>query len=569
MGNLFMFIYRTLRKRANDPGNQRYWLPARLAALDNPRGPGKLLPLEARDWVLGPITGEGGTVIQRGFVGQWWEWRTSRFGSQPGDPDLRDYEPIACPSEPWPRLGMPAVTVFGLDNVWVLPDPAVTSLATGYRAVITLQLGYYDGRGGLPALSPLRVQGQYALEQCACAVEQRQEGAPPPSACNDRIESQEIPGVGNVTATLTQVFVDVNAEIRLVGTGTARDTQVIVHDLTVRGPRPETLPVLTVDHLTAESIAPWMAENVWIPAARQALESPDGRRGLVGNLNASLNEPDNRAQIARMLTRQLHRAFDETLGAAGAGALPSDVGQQAPNPVDQYIFDRVRLALNDPGSDYYLPKLIYAATDPQLEPYPIERIDLGDQEFRGIRLEDLQFHDGRFIGGSNIKAPVEQLVFDQSVIDGTVVLGALVPPPRVTVERHGTRVTLQVPRPPLKLDGRFSMRFAGSADRLGGGLAVTIQRARVLGEVRFLGDDLESLRIDIERLHVEADLSDIEISVRIQSAFVEIINLILNRDYIKTQLLRGINREASKKLDALSDAATSYIKKTLLAKLGD
>src|SRR3954464_8350528 len=117
---LFGFIFKTMRSRANDPKNAKFWLPTKLEEIDNPSAPGKLLPLHGTNWDLGDVTGSSGANVSAVITSQWWTVTTI------ADPDpYADETPIACPDRPYPHLTLPSATIGGLDNVWVEDNPKI------------------------------------------------------------------------------------------------------------------------------------------------------------------------------------------------------------------------------------------------------------------------------------------------------------------------------------------------------------------------------------------------------------------------------------------------------------
>ncbi len=553
---IFEFMFNTIRKRANDPNNATFWLPNALNRADN--GTGKLLPLHGAEWSLGTITGTAGITFQNAVKGQWW-FKVGR--EHRNDPEMANHQPIPCPNQPWPRLTMREVTVLGLDNVWVLDNLITTQPGSGYHTVMTLQFGYYNGQNGLPALSPLCVKGTYELDQCVCSAP----AAGPTTSCDNWVAADNIQGIGTFQSTLTDVYVDATLDVQVAGSGPARTLAVTVDKLTLRGGQ-NPLPDLTVDELTVETTWTWMSENIWLPQARAALESEDGRQALIQNINDQLNAPANRQSLAAMLTSQLQRILDDTLGTVPAGALPG-AAQPVANPADQYLFDRIRLALNNPASDYYLPKVVYGSTDPQLEPDQIDQIALGDQTIGGMPFQNLQFQQVTVTGLSNIAAPVDQLVLNESGLNGTLALSTLVPPPQVSVVRGGVTMMEQVPSPPLTLTGQFSMQPQGDPTTLGGSFTVTVSQSTVLTAVQVSGQDLAELDIQFQQLQLTAASADITVAVQIDSVFQNIVNEVLNQDEIKQAAVQGVNDKAAQDLAAISRTATAGARRLIAARL--
>lgn len=577
---LFGFIFNTFTKRLNDPANAKYWLPRLLQGIDADGG-GKLLPLKGADWNLGEITGEAGDLFRTNIKNQWWMGLKFIYKDDPRMKDRiakeqRQHKPLACPDDQWPRMALPQVTVFGIDNMFVLGDPQVAQPGTGYSTVISLRLGYYTDKG----LSQLRMEGRYALTQCVCSGKS---GDAAPAQCDGWVPTERIHGTGTFKLSMGNVFLDADVDIRVAPSGSGKRIRAVVNQITVRGPQPGRLPDIAVDKQTVKTKDPdtgeevdevrytgltvdttweYMSDAVWIPSAVNALESADGRRGLVQNLNATLNEPVNRDRFASLITDKLNGAVDDTLGAVPPSGMPGGAGQQAPNPVDQYIFDRVRVALANPSSAYYLPKVVYGFNGPRLEPYQLDRISLGDQSLpdMGLDFRNVRFTDVRIDGPSNINAAPEQLLFKPDVIDATLALSALNPPPRVA---QG-----QVPPPPLKVSGRFAADADGPPDEpLTGGFTLLINHSNIAASLVCSGQEVDELQIRFLRLQLRAALSAMSINASVDSTFADIINQMLNQDDIKTKALQGVNEKVTGSLGDISSTATQNVRQLIRAQL--
>ncbi len=559
---LFGFIYKTMQKRTNDPKNRTFWLPSALQGLDKPGGGGKLLPIQGNGWELGSITGNAGTLFQNTIKGQWW----LKIGrDRRGDPEVKKHQPIACPNQPWPRLDMPAVTVYGLDNVGLLDNPLTTQPGTGYSTVMTLQFGYYNGQNGGPILSQLHLEGQYALSQCVCSAPATSTGQPAPTACDGWIPDDDIRGTGNFKVTLTGVYVDALVNVSVSGTGSARTLELKISEMTMRGADGK-LPDMTVDQLTLDTSMTWISDNIWLPKAKDALTSEDGRKALLQNISSALNQPGNRQTLEQTLSKHFSGMLDSTLGAVPPGTLPSS-GPAVSNPADQYLFDRVRASLNNAASDYYLPKVVSRNADPTLEPYRIDSISLGDQSVEGLDFRNLQLHQMEIKGLSNIAAPADRLVLQEAGMDGTLLLSTLDSPPQVPVVRNGTAATLQVPKSPLTITGQFSLQVDGDDEPLGGSFTIHTVKSTVLASMFATGGELAELDIQFTKLHLDAALGDIKVDINIDSAFRDIINEVFNQDDIKRKALDGINEKAAQNLGAIGRTATDGAKKVIAAKL--
>jgi hypothetical protein len=547
---LFGFVFNTLRKRANDPANAKFWLPAKLQSADGPFD-GKLLPVTGRDWSIGEIQGEAGTTSRSTIGGQWWIIATSKKKG------FDDEMPIACPDQPWPVMTLPEVTVTGLENVYVMGDPAVEQPGTGYRATLTVQFGYYDPRSAPSLTAPVTVTGRYAMVQCQCSARKSQ-----PTVCDGKLRDR-IEGRGTFIITMSDLYADVSVDLAPSGSASDRTLRAAVTNIGLRGKTPGSNPVLAVKSLTIESLYKGFANSIWKTQATKALTSDDGTRGLLNNLNAALNQPANLTKLSQMLSDQLARILDSALGAVPPGRLPSLAGQQAPNPADQYVFDRIRYALNDPASDYYLPKIVVKSQHPQLEPYTTDSIALGDQSYEGMQFQNLRITQLVVNGLSNAAAPADTMVFRPDAIDARVGVGVLGAPPTVTA---GGR-TLQVPAPPLQIAGLFSMQVAGDGGDLGGRITIRVNNATVDASVDFSGQELAELQVIFKRLTIAAANPDVSVTLQVDSAFSDIMNAVVNQDSVKQQVLEAINQRAAGSLGSISTDATNDVRRLVAAQL--
>ena len=547
---LFGFIFKTIRGRANDPKNGKFWLPAKLEEIDNPSGPGKLLPLQGKNWDLGDVTGPSGSDVSLVITTQWWTVKTI------DDPDpFADMMPIACPDRPSPHLTLPQATILGLDNVWVEDNPTIESNSTGYTATIAVRFGYYDQKS-YPQLGPLTIEATWTLEQCVCAALKSA-----PAACTDMRDT--VDGKGPVTVKLTDIYADALVDIRISGSGAQRAISLTVEKIQIRGIPPNPNPTVTITKLDFSTSEGRMVKNEWLKAARRALTDPNSVSAMMGNVNAELNKPGSLAKLAETLQGKLASIIDDTLGSVPAGQLPS--GQQAPNPVDQYLFDRARFALNNPASQIYVPRIILGINDPKLEPDNIDSIDLGSQSVEGIAFNNLKLTQAVITGISNAATPANQMIFHQDAgnVDVTVALSSLSPPPLVAV---GGR-NIQVPAPPLRISSNFSFTVEDDPTVNPGSIVITIDGAQIATTIHFSGPDAATLTITFTSIHLAAKPAAIKVTLSLDASLLDVINQVVNAPTVKQKVLDGINQRAAGHLDKLSKAATDKVREVIAQKL--
>jgi hypothetical protein len=570
----FSFVYNTLRPRVNDPANGKLWLPTKLEELEDPSTGGRLLPLRVDHWDIGNVTGTPGVTFRDAIIGQYWITGALRaiYKDDPeslakvSDPEeLARHNAIGCPDRPWPRLSVSGLTVHGLDNMLALDAAGVQSTGDGYTATLPLQIGYYDGAGGKPQRSQLRFEARYGLRMCVCTAPS---GEASPARCDGWLPDYDVDGAGTVKVTLRQAFVDAQVAIRVAGSGSARTAQVSVTRIDVRGPRSGEPPALSVDELTVDTTWTWLANTIWIPQATRALESEDGRRGLLENLNATLNQPVFLGEVAHMLTEQLNRVLDDSLGRVPSGELPSGGGLPSSNAATLYLFNRLGWTVNSRGGDYYMPRIVCGAEGPTLEPFEIARINVGRVSAFLVNIDDLHFTSVRLEGFSNIAAPAGDLALTESGIDATLGFSTLDPPPSVTVRRNGQTVTMQVPRPPLRFNGRFSGKMLWFT--VTGRITIDVRRSSASLSLTLGGLDLDRLQIDMRSARLDAAPSDITISMRVDHGAITdvVISQVVNSvPAVKRAVLNELNYRLSQSLEDLSRMATDHVKRILAAKI--
>lgn len=557
--NLFTFVFNTIQKRANNPANHNYWLPGKIADAEKPGGE-KLVPLNETNWNAGAITGPLITGI---FVDQW-KLYLGRNKDTKEEFEAR-HTVIPCPDDPYARLSFPKITIDGLQNVFVLGNPQTTSTPEGYLTKISLKFNTYNGQNGLPKIPALSMSGKYRIVQRLCTADKTVEH---PTQC-DGWKSIEIDGTGSIKATFEQTYVDADLRITVQGTGQNRKLQVVVAGLKLRGETDNTLPGFILDSkngLTIES-SMWIAQSIWLTMAKNAIESSDGQQGIFQQLNASLNKSGNLESLSRLFTDQLGHILDGIFGTIPAGGLPDNPGQTPANPVDRYIFDRARAALNNPACEWFLPSVIYNSQNPSLEPLTIAAIPLPDQKIKIIG-QDMLFTQIKFTGialagTSNISMPPPQLTCPEADISALLNISALNPPPAVKTPA-GMK---QVPFPPLTATGKFSMLPEGETDPLPGSFVLKIQSSNVRITIRPSGTEVDDLQLKVTNLQFIIKPEMMTLSLDIDSVFQKSIEQVINSPNIKARIVDELNAALAGKLGDISGEATSAVRETITARL--
>lgn len=230
------------------------------------------------------------------------------------------------------------------------------------------------------------------------------------------------------------------------------------------------------------------------------------------------------------------------------------------------IVSLIILYLTQPLSDFYLPKLIMGAHDPNLEPFNSSRIDLGTQNVMGmpmhLALENLEIE-----GLSHIEIAKEA---DQH--------------PRIEVQDsevtfYAIRPNTEAPPPnvPMKLDifSDFIISIPGRGALPAGQIQITVAHTTVKGVFDATSTDgsADSVKIGFKSLKIiaAANNSNMHVNIKLQSAFVKMINAVLNQPATLQKILDGLNEKLKDHavLEAISKEATaaarSALKESLLA----
>lgn len=545
--SLFTFLWETIRPRANDPSNKRFWLPGVLDGIGGSDGQGKLLPLVQPRWDLGPITGASGATIAKSFADNW-----ATFLEKVQHVDLSHQYPIASPSAPNPVLTLGGdagdVVVNGLDNLYVQPAQAITPTATGYEIALALQLGYYDGSAGRPTLSPLILDAPYTMEQKLCTSSDG-------TTCNGNYAT-DIVGGGTASVAITNAWIYATLVIGVDGAGTTRTPSVQLTKVQLSGAKPGSDPDLTVQSLTVDARVSSYLRMVWVTLATNALESPDGRAGIFQSMNTQLNQPDFLATLTRTLTSQCATMLDSLLGPGLAA--PAGGGL---DPADQYLYDRVRFALDAPGSTWYLPRVLCNLETPPIDPLTVASIGLPDITVAGLTFTEVTLTDVVLVGLTNLETPSDQVVFDGAGVAWTAHLGAIASPPPVPCACGG-----KIPAPPATATAQFSMSALGQP--LTGSLSVTVSDGLLAGRANAIGVDASQLAITVTSLAVQMpNLAGLVISVDIDSAFKDLVNGVINQPGPQQAILDALNQQLAGQLGAVSVQVTAYAKQAITNQL--
>ncbi|AYL96144.1 hypothetical protein [Mucilaginibacter celer] len=197
--------------------------------------------------------------------------------------------------------------------------------------------------------------------------------------------------------------------------------------------------------------------------------------------------------------------------------------------------------ITDPGSDFYLPKLLQACNDPKLEPYTNNNIDLGTYP---VMRRDYRFNliNIKVEGISNIQVEKEGANVPRIYINGS------------NVKFYARRPNTEAPMPQLpaklKLAADLIITPVGSVSLPAIHVTADIAHAQLFGEFDATsnGRDAETIRITFIKLALQQMLDqadNIVFNIDAKSVFNQMINRIINQDSVKLKLVTELNNQLS------------------------
>lgn len=231
---------------------------------------------------------------------------------------------------------------------------------------------------------------------------------------------------------------------------------------------------------------------------------------------------------------------------------------------DNQLVEILQNMLFTPASDFYISKLLHGPEQESLDPCNVAMIDLGSFDVMGIPFE-VVIKNFNVKGLSNTQIRFNQQGKPEVVVDGNKV--------SFTAKQPNTQAGYQ--RPPdvpaqVKALGELHINIGGS-QMPPGTLAVTIKATDALRGV-FTGQEeiegqLDSVSITFSALSLHPAVSDdtIEVVAELDTAFLTVINEILNRESTKQVLLDEVNAflASAQTLASLSQKATTQARLAL------
>ncbi|TFF14442.1 hypothetical protein EXW72_04460 [Pseudomonas sp. BCA14] len=542
MSTLMSFFLDTLQPCLNDPANAKLWLPRQLAQMNGSDGH-LVLPLHADQQDLGYLTGDNGSYIAEQFAENW-----SIVNQQDCVPD---------PNKQYPHLSLSAIQVDGLQNIFVNPS-ASTLTGQGYSISLPLLFNYYNASSGQKDLPQLTMSGNYHIDQSLLI------GDAPNTSTTDII------GTGAFSVVFSESMLNAQASLTIEGSAAMRSLAIAVSELQVTGVQGGPVK-LNFTQLTLDG--DFTGKDQLIETIKDALNDPEGQAAMVGTLSNMLNSPSNLQSVNNMLGTQTESLMSSVFGPLPAQGMPGDdSGQDAASPVDLFLFDRMRVALNEADSNWYLPWQLASSSDPVLEPYSNPQVNVPDQTLGGLKYTNIQLTNLTLTGGSNAQAPLAAVTLSTPRIAATLNFGGLAQGPVRQLDRPGPPVRQPVPpAPPLKVNAGFSLIQQGIKPvPLVGTLTATLVNLQSALTITPSGADVNDLTLTISDISARLDSAQIGVSVTLtphDAALEQIIGRLFQKPEVQSQIANALNNALSAQAPQLSEEFSQIARKAILNQL--
>jgi hypothetical protein len=198
---------------------------------------------------------------------------------------------------------------------------------------------------------------------------------------------------------------------------------------------------------------------------------------------------------------------------------------------DQYLI----MFLTSPSSDFYVPKLIRQSKSPPLEPFTQARNDLGEHRIEGMQMS-IVLTNLKARGLSNIEVKKENIH-----LSGDQVAFA--------AHHPNTEAPLPADVPAeLKISTDISVTLQGTNEPLPGSLDMTVKHFTLNGVFNATLERPNAWNTAVTiftrlQLEAEANASNVQVVVNIDSAFASLINEALGQPNVVSMVLEKVNQD--------------------------
>ncbi|KAA5831775.1 hypothetical protein ABT337_01210 [Saccharopolyspora hirsuta] len=564
----FRFVANVLRAGANKKGS-KLWLPNLLESLKDEHG-NAVLPIKAEKWTVPKVDGDPGKTAQARAI-------------TAGDRKLvqilkkyelpQDFKLFVHPTRPWPSIDLLSVQVDGLPNAHVGDVSVSQHSTTTLRCVVPVTFGHYQDEPKLA--KKVGIAGKYSAHLELGISDAKQN----PPELTKRTLGKSVPelphwpelklnATGGFALQFNALQGQITCDISVSGSGSGRKLALSVVE--VKCWSNATTPIEFDDKKFTVDPGNTDFTQLWIDGNRtmllNMLNSGKATNTFFTSVNTELSKENNRKALATELTNRFHQVIDDALGAVPNSGLYDGTGEGL-HPVTQYLFDRLRTALNNKDSALYPAATILSLTDPKLDPYKLPGdVKLPDQTVWEKKLHSIYLKkDSQLTGASNALFPAADMKAIAGGISAVLKLGEITTETKVKTRDGTVKV---VPLPPITLSGNFTAKLGDDPDELDGSYTVKIKKASLAIEASITGKDASDLTVKFSKLVPSVALADLTITVKTGGSFDNEINQELNKDTPKQAVVDGIKAEVEKNREAIGTRVTEDARKLIKQNTG-
>ncbi|MDA3642457.1 hypothetical protein LZ318_21155 [Saccharopolyspora indica] len=561
----FRFVANVLRAGANKKGS-KLWLPDLLGTLKDDKG-NLVLPIKADKWTIPKIDGDPGKTAQARAItaGDRELVRLLKAKNLP-----HDFKLFVHPNRPWPAIDLLTVQVDGLPNAHVGDIAVSQHSATALRCVVPVTFGHYQDEVKLA--KKVGIAGKYSV-RLDLGISDKEKNPPELTQRTLSTTVPELPHWPELKLNVTGGFAlrfnalqgQITCDISVSGSGTQRKLALSVVE--VKCWSDQSNPVefdnerFTVDKGNTKFDADWIEGNRKM--FLNLLNSEPAAKTFFASVNTELSKENNRTALSAELTRRFRQLIDDALGAVPNSGLHDGTVERL-HPVTQYLFDRLRTALNNKDSAFFPPATILSLTDPALDPYKLPAdVKLPDLWIptEKVKVHSIYLKEGsKLTGGSNALFPAADMKAIAGGISAVLKLGEITTETKVKT-RDGTLKV--VPLPPITLAGDLTAKIGTDPGTLKATYSVAIKKASMAIEAAVTGKDAADLTVKFGKLVPSIALADLTIAVKTGGTFDKEINRELNKDEPKQAVVDGIKAEVEKNRESIGNRVTEDARKLI------
>jgi len=543
MGKLTTFLYAYLTGKANDPDCSE-WLPKALEQyMPLTRNQAQELDVSSiQDTISDQLSITYQNIVNIATKGD--SEMQSRVNNEVlFSCDLDDKEATA--------FSVSDITVYGINNLLIERLTSAKGLDDGYQMVFSVDGPEY-ALSEHKELEAFRVTLDFCLEQKLCAY--LAEKMPAHELAEDIHVETYLPG------NWPKCDLIIHGSMEITLKEGAQKPIVVCSDVTfTTDPKSEKrtigawlnqMAIQNVSFVNGAVFAPMNVKSTLadydekhiVPFVNYLVSIPHVRDGVIQSVNDTINE--KQSDLSGQLTGFTGKMFNRVLGSVKDDILPYTKDREE-NPVDQYILDRIRYAMCNEKSKYYLPTVISTWKTPYLDDLSLGTIDLGSMgkgDADDFKVKKFLLEKVEMTKLSKLHVDLDNIGFSigKPGMQDTATMLALLNP-----ELFGN---LNIITCTGSITGTFTIKLNDCPFFL----------ACVIS-----GEDVDTLTVDIKTSEIRYKPGTVTVSLTIDSLLKDLLEEMINTDDVLAMLVEKVNENLVTYQADLSKNATQKIREAL------